>query len=267
MALTVTNEEGNVGGLQRDLFANEAVEAKADVENEDAQVENQGNVMVGSSVSGNGDIQGGGEEGRTLVDGAIPACNEAQIGQTEGILFDDLELVVEDLLGPEDGQNGMQEAFDVTSEPRNENSKQEVRKSASASRSPSVPLPLMWPADGNITLEWVKNMMATLEQASKKVPPSDFRSVMPISVVDELINAASSILSKEPNCVEVECHGEDSRVVVVGDIHGQFHDLINLFDLAGFPSENQFYVFNGDYVDRGAWGLEVFLVVLAWKVT
>ncbi|XP_024027916.1 serine/threonine-protein phosphatase 7 isoform X1 [Morus notabilis] len=263
LALTLSNKDVDIGGLHKSLFGNEVWEVKTQTGNEDAQGENQGNIMIEPSVTGNGDVRGGGEEGRTLVDEAITACNEEQIGQTEGMMFDNMELEVEDLLGTEDGQNGKQETFNRASEPRNESSKQQVRKSPPPS---PVPLSFMWPADGNITLDWVKNMMATLDQASKKVPLSEFRSVMPISVVDELINAASSTLSKEPNCVEVDCHGEASRVVLVGDIHGQFHDLLNLFDLAGLPSENQFYVFNGDYVDRGAWGLEVFLVLLAWKV-
>ncbi|KAF8400279.1 hypothetical protein HHK36_013576 [Tetracentron sinense] len=59
--------------------------------------------------------------------------------------------------------------------------------------------------------------------------------------------------------------GEDSSVVVVGDVHGQLHDVIFLLRDAGLPSENRFFVFNGDYVDRGAWGLETFLLLLAWK--
>ena len=58
----------------------------------------------------------------------------------------------------------------------------------------------------------------------------------------------------------------DSTVVVVGDLHGQFHDMVFLMNDVGLPSEKRFYVFNGDYVDRGAWGLEVFIVLLAWKV-
>lgn len=58
----------------------------------------------------------------------------------------------------------------------------------------------------------------------------------------------------------------ESRVVVVGDVHGQLHDVVFLLRDAGFPGEDRFFVFNGDYVDRGAWGLETFLLLLAWKV-
>lgn len=39
-----------------------------------------------------------------------------------------------------------------------------------------------------------------------------------------------------------------------------------LLEESGFPSEERAFVFNGDYVDRGAWGLETFLLLLAWKV-
>ena len=55
-------------------------------------------------------------------------------------------------------------------------------------------------------------------------------------------------------------------MVVVGDVHGQLHDVMFLLQDAGFPFEDRFFVFNGDYVDRGAWGLETFLLLLAWKV-
>lgn len=58
-----------------------------------------------------------------------------------------------------------------------------------------------------------------------------------------------------------------SKVVVVGDVHGQLHDVLFLLKDAGFPGEDRIYVFNGDYVDRGAWGLETFLLLLAWKVS
>ncbi|KAF7129243.1 hypothetical protein RHSIM_Rhsim10G0010600 [Rhododendron simsii] len=50
-------------------------------------------------------------------------------------------------------------------------------------------------------------------------------------------------------------------------IHGQLHDLIILLHDAGFSADNRVFVFNGDYVDRGAWGLETFLLLLTWKVS
>lgn len=59
---------------------------------------------------------------------------------------------------------------------------------------------------------------------------------------------------------------QDSTVVVVGDLHGQWHDVVFLMNDAGLPSDKRFFVFNGDYVDRGAWGIETFMLLLAWKV-
>lgn len=60
----------------------------------------------------------------------------------------------------------------------------------------------------------------------------------------------------EPSC----------KAVLVGDVHGQFHDVLNLLEIAGPPSANRLFVFNGDYVDRGAWGFETYIYLLAWKV-
>lgn len=55
-------------------------------------------------------------------------------------------------------------------------------------------------------------------------------------------------------------------VVLVGDVHGQFHDVLHLLEIAGPPSANRLFVFNGDYVDRGAWGFETYFYLLSWKV-
>lgn len=60
--------------------------------------------------------------------------------------------------------------------------------------------------------------------------------------------------------------------MVVGDTHGQFHDVCHMMDLVqmmpGGPAaaETQF-VFNGDFVDRGSWGLEIVLLLAALKVS
>lgn len=127
--------------------------------------------------------------------------------------------------------------------------------------------PVTWPNGGTLTNEWVHGLMSSFEWSSWNLPPSQLPSVMPVSVFDSLILTASKILHKERNIAHVDDLDSDSKVVVVGDVHGQLHDLLFLLKDAGFPSQNQFYVFNGDYVDRGAWGLETFLVLLSWKVT
>jgi len=49
------------------------------------------------------------------------------------------------------------------------------------------------------------------------------------------------------------------QVVVVGDLHGHFNDLLHLLDTHGEPSASNQYLFNGDFIDRGDWGPEVLL--------
>lgn len=54
-------------------------------------------------------------------------------------------------------------------------------------------------------------------------------------------------------------------VKVVGDVHGQYGDLIRMFDMCGFPPTSN-YLFLGDYVDRGKQSLETILLLLCYKI-
>jgi len=78
--------------------------------------------------------------------------------------------------------------------------------------------------------------------------------------VKELCALAKEILGGESNVRQVQ-----KPATIVGDIHGQFWDLLELFDVGGeVPDVN--YVFMGDYVDRGYYSVETFLLLLALKV-
>ncbi|VEU23718.1 DEKNAAC104837 [Brettanomyces naardenensis] len=71
---------------------------------------------------------------------------------------------------------------------------------------------------------------------------------------------ARSIFMNQPMLLELA-----APVKIVGDIHGQFHDLLRIFKLCGFPP-NANYLFLGDYVDRGKQSLETILLLLCLKI-
>ena len=69
---------------------------------------------------------------------------------------------------------------------------------------------------------------------------------LPEPEVIALCAKAKELLMREPNVSAVK-----APVVIVGDTHGQFHDLAEVFRVAG-PAPDTNYLFLGDYVDR--WG-------------
>lgn len=72
--------------------------------------------------------------------------------------------------------------------------------------------------------------------------------------------AARDIFLSQPTLIELS-----PPVKIVGDVHGQYSDLIRLFEMCGFPPASN-YLFLGDYVDRGKQSLETILLLLCYKI-
>ena len=80
------------------------------------------------------------------------------------------------------------------------------------------------------------------------------------SEIELICASAREIFLSQPSLLELA-----PPVKVVGDVHGQYHDLIRIFSKCGFPPKTN-YLFLGDYVDRGKQSLETILLLLCYKI-
>ncbi|KDO87442.1 hypothetical protein CISIN_1g002713mg [Citrus sinensis] len=111
-----------------------------------------------------------------------------------------------------------------------------------------------------------KKIISTLLRPRNWKAPANRRFFLDSYEVGELCYAAEQIFMQEPTVLQLR-----APVKVFGDLHGQFGDLMRLFDEYGFPSTAGDityidYLFLGDYVDRGQHSLETITLLLALKI-
>mmetsp|Transcript_31018 Transcript_31018/g.95982 ORF Transcript_31018/g.95982 Transcript_31018/m.95982 type:complete len:160 (-) Transcript_31018:856-1335(-) len=99
----------------------------------------------------------------------------------------------------------------------------------------------------------MRNMDVCIDKLMECQPLNDIE-------VWHLCESAREALRKDANV-----HQVTSPVTIVGDIHGQFHDLLELFRIGGRAPQTN-YLFMGDYVDRGYYSVECVSLVVLLKV-
>ena len=103
-------------------------------------------------------------------------------------------------------------------------------------------------------LEWLDDTLKCEQHSPGVYVPLKEHHV--IRVCELAINR----IKEEPMLLELQ-----APIVVVGDIHGQFHDLLRIFGRMGSPRHTK-YLFLGDYVDRGPQSLEIMTILLIYKI-
>ncbi|KDR10586.1 serine/threonine-protein phosphatase 5 isoform X2 [Zootermopsis nevadensis] len=109
--------------------------------------------------------------------------------------------------------------------------------------------------DGKVTFAFMQHLMKTYKEQGKLHRKYAYKILLDVK----------QLFMSQPSLVEITVP-DDSKFTICGDIHGQFYDLMNIFDLNGLPSPSNPYLFNGDFVDRGSFSVECIFTLFGFKL-
>lgn len=109
--------------------------------------------------------------------------------------------------------------------------------------------------DGRVTLKFMIDLMQLYKEQGKLHRKYAYKILLDVK----------QLFMSQPSLVDIAVK-DDEKFTICGDIHGQFYDLMNIFELNGLPSETNPYLFNGDFVDRGSFSVECIFTLFGFKL-
>eukprot|EP01062_Namystynia_karyoxenos_P037307 TRINITY_DN27167_c2_g2_i1.p1 TRINITY_DN27167_c2_g2~~TRINITY_DN27167_c2_g2_i1.p1 ORF type:complete len:451 (+),score=101.93 TRINITY_DN27167_c2_g2_i1:159-1355(+) len=123
---------------------------------------------------------------------------------------------------------------------------------------PAIPPPL-GPPTSVPTDPKIDGLLQRILASKGKPAKGGIKVIMKEDDIRHLNAQVREVLLRQPSLIEIE-----GPVKICGDVHGQFDDLLRIFEKAGFPPESN-YLFLGDYVDRGKHSLETIALLFCYK--
>eukprot|EP00871_Galdieria_phlegrea_P000960 jgi/Galph1/1865/GphlegSOOS_G545.1 len=144
---------------------------------------------------------------------------------------------------------------------------------------------ILWVGTSHLDAEYIRILLRRFQEIGWRDEVALTKTVLSATDARKIIKETIAIVSTEPTVVDVGVpEGGLVRVIgkneiatlsflslkpalwEIGDIHGHLYDLSTILEKTGYPSKQNTLVFNGDYVDRGSWGVEVLLILCLLKL-
>nr|XP_018899906.1 PREDICTED: serine/threonine-protein phosphatase 5-like [Bemisia tabaci] len=116
--------------------------------------------------------------------------------------------------------------------------------------------------DDKITLKFMNDLIEFFRVSSLE---SKQWSVLHQKYTFLILRQIRDYFKKQPSLIEVELPS-DENITVCGDIHGNLEDLLHIFDINGAPSQENRYLFNGNFVNRQPHSVECALIYFGYKL-